>query len=415
MPVVAEAVPGLLHVSLFLFFVGLGDFVLDINTAVGITTTLPIGITGIFYIFTTFAPVLYPQSPYQNSFSGVFWYIVQKSKLFERRFTDRDGKSKLVSTDMTQGRMQLAMEETKGRKGRDVKAIRWLVGNLTEDGEVESFAMAIPGSFNGKWSFEVWTELSKDTDHEENTHQNEPVVAPLTDVLIPVGLPAAAQSSHRTNAIAIVLARHLPNIHPSAVPTSNYLIREISKRIAHLFETCNNRGAIASDELWRKRTRTCVVATASLACYADAELDWFGDILRTLEDIGSFEKIRESSSEGKDQSFVIRWTCLSMIAIRRTLDGNETLKEDARSTIASYADVQHGDGTEDEVAERNAREIDKTFNDAWFFVLRGVNEDTFLYQKLPEGLLQDQSSEETAAKFWERIHEIGTSFRSVES
>ncbi len=47
MPVIAEAVPGLLHISLFLFFVGLCDSVLKINTAVGISTTIPIGITGI--------------------------------------------------------------------------------------------------------------------------------------------------------------------------------------------------------------------------------------------------------------------------------------------------------------------------------------------------------------------------------
>ncbi|KAH9958709.1 hypothetical protein BC827DRAFT_1135838, partial [Russula dissimulans] len=66
MPVVAEAVPGLLHVSLFLFFVGLGDFVLNINATVGLSTIVPIGICGLLYIIAIFAPVIYPQSPYQN-------------------------------------------------------------------------------------------------------------------------------------------------------------------------------------------------------------------------------------------------------------------------------------------------------------------------------------------------------------
>src|SRR5579863_7701490 len=64
MPVIAEAVPGLLHVSLFLFFVGLGDSVLNINTTVGTTTTVLIAITGFLYVLTTFALVIYPQSPY---------------------------------------------------------------------------------------------------------------------------------------------------------------------------------------------------------------------------------------------------------------------------------------------------------------------------------------------------------------
>jgi len=46
MPVVAESIPGLLHISLFLFFVGLGNFVMNINTTVGLSTTIPIGISG---------------------------------------------------------------------------------------------------------------------------------------------------------------------------------------------------------------------------------------------------------------------------------------------------------------------------------------------------------------------------------
>jgi len=78
MPVVAEGVPGLLHVSLFLFLVGLCDFILNINLAVGVCTTLPIAITGLLYTFTTFAPIIYPQSPYQNPFSGLIWYLIQK-------------------------------------------------------------------------------------------------------------------------------------------------------------------------------------------------------------------------------------------------------------------------------------------------------------------------------------------------
>ena len=80
MSVVAEAIPGLVHISLFLFFVGLGDSVLNIDTAVGVGTIISIGISGILYIFTTFAPVLCPQSPY--------------------RFEDSDGESRIVSTNM---------------------------------------------------------------------------------------------------------------------------------------------------------------------------------------------------------------------------------------------------------------------------------------------------------------------------
>ncbi|KAI9455888.1 hypothetical protein F5148DRAFT_1002173, partial [Russula earlei] len=133
MPVVAEAVPGFLHVSLFLFFAGLCEFVLNLNMTVGLSTTVPIGVCGLLYVFTTFAPLIYPQSPYRNSFSGLIWYLIQT--FHGRKYRDRDSKGELksVSSNMAQGQMQLAMEETEERKCRDGRAIRWLVGNLTED------------------------------------------------------------------------------------------------------------------------------------------------------------------------------------------------------------------------------------------------------------------------------------------
>ncbi|KAH9956883.1 hypothetical protein BC827DRAFT_1270620 [Russula dissimulans] len=173
--VIAEAVPGLLHVSLFLFFVGLCDSILKINTAVGVSTTVPIGITGLAYIFAMIAPVIYLQSPYRNSFSSLIWYLTQK--LHGRRFRDRDsnGTLKTLSSDMAQGQMELAMEETEARKGRDERSIRWLVGNTTEDAEIESLVKAIPGSFNGEWGLEVWKKIL-------NSRSNhEPVAGPIAD------------------------------------------------------------------------------------------------------------------------------------------------------------------------------------------------------------------------------------------
>ncbi|KAI0252312.1 hypothetical protein BJV78DRAFT_1281859 [Lactifluus subvellereus] len=101
MPVLAEAVPGLLHASLFLFFAGLA------------------------YIFTMFAPIVYLQSPYQNSFSGLIWYVNQKLRGWRYKDRGSSGALKPVSSNLTKGQMQLAMEETEGRKERDKTAVRW--------------------------------------------------------------------------------------------------------------------------------------------------------------------------------------------------------------------------------------------------------------------------------------------------
>jgi len=392
MPVVAEAVPSLLHVSLFLFFAGLVDFILHINTTVGVSTTVPIGICGILYTFTTFAPVIYPQSPYQNPFSGLIWYLVQT--LRGRRYMDRDGKSRSISSSMAQGQMQLAMEETEERKGRDARAIRWLSDNLTEDSELESFTMSIPGSFNGKWSSEVWTRMSEYTQDEgRSANRNEdpncpPSVTNLT--ILNAGLPRVPQlfrfvsnpfssmvclirtcttSHHHADTIPLLPVLNSPAIQLSVVTrrtNEGDVVRDLSRRIGHLFGTCKNRGSFASDELWRRRTRACVEAAASLVFFADAELGWFGDIGRLLRDIGRTEKTRESSITGADQSFVTRWTCLSITTVRSVLKCDPSMQQAARDATSELESTRHGGPLVDGQPRTRAVLMDKALTQQWF-------------------------------------------------
>jgi hypothetical protein len=395
MPVVAEAVPGVLHVSLFLFFVGLCDSVLHLDRTVGISTTIPIGIGGLLYVFTTIAPVIYPQSPYQNSFSGLIWFVAQK--LRRRRYKDRglDGELRSVSSNMAEGQMQLAMEETEGRKWRDERAIRWLVGNLTEDAEMDLFVSAIPGSFNVEWGVEVWKNVSKVIDDEDNnTSEHELVVRQLTDMSFSTGTPMVVRPSPRIRAIRspfnsvlrlvrtrspTILPAHplapLPAPHPlhvhlpsiSAHVQGEGVVRELSMRVAHFLESCKNRGLFASDELWRKRTRACVETTASLVWCTNAELSWFGDIKNLLGEIGIVEKTRESSLAG-DGSVIRGWTCLSLTAIRPILQDNMTLQSYARLGAKAFKQFQSEESTDDEQAEKNAQDIDETFERAWTYL-----------------------------------------------
>jgi hypothetical protein len=252
MPRVAEAVPGFLHISLFLFFAGLGDSLLNINTKVALSTIVPIGVSGLLYIFVTFAPIIYPQSPYQNSFSGIIWYLFQK--LRGRRFRDRgpDGGINPVDANMAQGQMQLAMEETEARKGRDERAIRLLIDNLTEDAEMEKFLPSIPGSFNTDWGTEVWKRLGNH-DESEDESQDESVARPHRDttdhqpssswiirsVLRPVIhlVKKPAPSHHPTHATT------RPPVHPHSTtlhPGEN-VAHELSTRVGRSVEICKNR------------------------------------------------------------------------------------------------------------------------------------------------------------------------------
>ncbi|KAI9431242.1 hypothetical protein H4582DRAFT_1316275 [Lactarius indigo] len=166
MPLVAESVPGLVHVSLFLFFLGLGDSLLAVHTTVAITTIVPIAICGLLYVLSMFAPIINPQSPFRNPFSSLIWYVIRK--VHPKTYSDRasSGALKTLSLKMSEGQVQLAMEENDKRKGRDVQAIQWLIDNSTEDDEMESFAMAIPGTFTSKWGVEVWRKVSEVKQYE---------------------------------------------------------------------------------------------------------------------------------------------------------------------------------------------------------------------------------------------------------
>jgi Family of unknown function (DUF6535) len=330
---VAEAVPGFLHVSLFLFFVGLSDSLLNINTKVALSTIVPFGISGLLYIFTIFAPIIYPQSPYQNIFSSILWYLIQT--LRGRRFRDHesDGEMKPVSANMAEGQMQLAMEETAARKGRDVGATRWLIDNLTEDAEMEKFLSAIPGSFNSEWGAEVWKRVGEHHEHEDQS-QDEPVARPRRDTT--THEPSSSWSIRGVVRPIIHLVRkptlrhpstHAMTLHVHPRSTTAHIqgenvVHELSKRVAHSVEICKNRGLFANDDLWQKRTRACVEATASLVFCADAKIAWFGGLSKLLGEIGGIEEIRELSLSGADQLFVMRWTCLSLAAIRPFLQDN---------------------------------------------------------------------------------------------
>ncbi len=67
---------------------------------------------------------------------------------------------------MTEGHVQLAMDESDGRKKRDAHAIHWVIDNLTEDSELEPFVLGIPGLLNLTWGKRVWETVATG---EENT------------------------------------------------------------------------------------------------------------------------------------------------------------------------------------------------------------------------------------------------------
>ena len=131
---ITEFASNLLYASLFCFFVGLCIYAWDLNSAVASITTIYSSTCVCFYFF--FGSAVSSEIPIVEPFI-LFLY-------FSGVYT------------------QKKMEELWNRKGQDVRAIRWLIDNLEEDAEMETFVLAIPGSFNTGWGTEVWTELTRD-------------------------------------------------------------------------------------------------------------------------------------------------------------------------------------------------------------------------------------------------------------
>ena len=55
-----------------------------------------------------------------------------------------------------------AMEASKRRMNRDVRALQWLIDNMNEINEVQTFVLAFIDSFDEKWGRNVWRAVIGD-------------------------------------------------------------------------------------------------------------------------------------------------------------------------------------------------------------------------------------------------------------
>jgi hypothetical protein len=322
MPFLAECVQVYLHISFFLFFGGLCSAVSNLNGRVAGLAIGAIGSASLCYLIVVVSPLIYPQSPYKTAFTGIIWTMFQIS----RPRTHKDRNFNIVmntaSAIMLEGQLDIAMEETAERKGRDERAVRWLTYDLTEEIEMDSLVKAIPGSFNVDWGLEVWKKASSTIKDEESKSGAEPLVEPT----IPAALPTVVRTSSTNTSVSLHTLYSRSTTSLTRLQEGGTVF-DLSRRVAGLLETCYNPRLFRDEGEWRNRTRACVETTVSLVCCANAKLVWFGDITKLLGDIGRDQTIRTSSSEGRDQLFVTHWTCLSLMATRPVLENSKSLRE----------------------------------------------------------------------------------------
>ncbi|KAH9029928.1 hypothetical protein EDB85DRAFT_1964503 [Lactarius pseudohatsudake] len=147
--------------SLVLFFLGLSGSILNVDTNVGAIVTFFICGCGSIFLFTKLVPLWNLQSPDKSVFSWrilfLMRFLVQKIKRHD--FRDLSLRDIFTPPNVEAPRERVVMEESDGRRNRDVRAIQWLVDRTAANAEMEPLALAIPGSFNTEWGREVWREV----------------------------------------------------------------------------------------------------------------------------------------------------------------------------------------------------------------------------------------------------------------
>jgi hypothetical protein len=340
----AEAVPRLIHISLLLFFLGLGDSMLNANTTVGVTTIVFICFCGSFYLYSVSEHLWTLRSPYKTLISRPTFFLIQKIQ--RHYFGYRSPRKRRPPVSIEACQEELVMEETEERKKRDVHALRWLVDKTTVNvEEMEPLVLAIPGTFNTEWGREVWTDV----------------------VLQGPNIPEFQMDRFTSGAPTFLM--HRARFPEGAVGDT------ICRSVRYLFETCNNHSYFASEEARHRRMRACVEAAASLVCCIDFRLEWFGEVGKLVSEIGHIENTNQSLTITSDPSFIIRWTCLSLVTVQQILRSNR-LQVLAGYAVSGLARFRAEYGRPDEAAWASAERVEECLKTAWKHIeeLRGAFE-----------------------------------------
>jgi len=210
LPRAVEALPALLHTSVFLFFAGLVDFLININHTVAFSLLSAVAVVASAYFLFTTLPLMYPNSPYQTPLTTVLWTFQQATllvsldvmrrvakffyersglvawKLYGRIIYKLDDHSRRLAQGFARSREAIALRQpTK----MDSRALSWALDALDEDRELEEFVAAIPGYYRSTTVQPADEALEHLTHHEG---LDSPLEARILDLLCPRGTAPSA-------------------------------------------------------------------------------------------------------------------------------------------------------------------------------------------------------------------------------
>ncbi|KAH9955834.1 hypothetical protein BC827DRAFT_1234983 [Russula dissimulans] len=162
--VAVEAIPGLLHVSVFLFLAGLAISAFNIHHTVAYVVLAATIVCTLAYLMITVLPAIYHDSPYSSPFSAPTWIISQKIAIglhytvdhivafFRTRFV-RNRKTRLeldeaptVTMRQFEDMITAAHDAAANSSWEiDARALGWTLDKLDEPRQLIPFAAGIPG------------------------------------------------------------------------------------------------------------------------------------------------------------------------------------------------------------------------------------------------------------------------------
>jgi hypothetical protein len=139
-----EVLPALLHTSVLLFYIGLIDFLININHTVGFIMLTWVSVAVVTYFILSMLPLLFPNSPYQTPLSSVCWFVMEVTPFIWACLRRRKQAVKVRRTKIGDG-MRRALESK--AKAPDAKVLQETLRSLDEDHKWEEFLDGIPGLF----------------------------------------------------------------------------------------------------------------------------------------------------------------------------------------------------------------------------------------------------------------------------
>ena len=160
LPWTVEALPTLLHISVFLFFAGLGVYLFGVHKTIFSVVVAWVGLCVVVYAYVTALPILYKDSPYHAPLSSFIWFCIAGVRYtfsspdippprsnnpmpggFVSRDPDDDRNQSLSLYSLSK-----TAEEYSSREPVEIdyRSLKWTFDSLDQDSDLEKFFEGVP-------------------------------------------------------------------------------------------------------------------------------------------------------------------------------------------------------------------------------------------------------------------------------